>query len=148
MTQVASVRVSIVVALDRHRAFAAFTEDIGDWYRIDPFTVSDHRRVVTIRFEPRVGGRLLEVQDAATGEGREMGRVTVWEPGRALVYRDGRDTEVDVRFDDSEGGTRVTVEQRGLGQLPPDVADHVARFGAPRTLLPWFEAYVRARRAP
>ena len=52
-------------------------------------------RAENVRFEPGVGGRLVEVHDAATGEGRTMGDVTVWEPGARLVFVDRRGTEVD-----------------------------------------------------
>jgi uncharacterized protein YndB with AHSA1/START domain len=76
-----------------------------------------------------VGGRWIEVWDAHTGEGFELGRVTAWEPGRRLLisYRafdlppDPR-TEIEVTFEPVEGGTRVTLEHRGLDLLPPAMA--------------------------
>lgn len=61
-----------------------------------------------------------------------MGRVTVWEPAErlAFVYRsvhlpDDLATEVEVRFEPVGGGTRVTLEHRGLEALP---ADEYARW--------------------
>ena len=55
-----------------------------------------------------------------------MGRVTAWEPGARLafayrnVHLELEDTEVEVRFEPIAGGTRVTLEHRGLERLPPD----------------------------
>jgi len=124
-----SVSASVEVAVPPERAFAVFADEIDSWYRIDRHTVPDITRTVAIRFEPRVGGRLLDVYDAATGEGREMGRVTAWEPGQRLAFTDNRDTYVEVTFAPTEYGTRVTVEHRGLERLAPDVAEHVRRYG-------------------
>jgi uncharacterized glyoxalase superfamily protein PhnB len=140
------VSATVEVALDRDEAFRVFTAEIGSWYVVDRFTVVDHERTVDIRFEPRLGGRLMDVYDAATGEGREMGRITVWDPPRRLAFTDARDTETEVRFDPQAGGrTAVTMEQRGLDRLRPDEAEHVRRWGS-RLLLGWFEAAARGRR--
>ncbi|HZA87086.1 MAG TPA: SRPBCC domain-containing protein, partial [Acidimicrobiales bacterium] len=133
-----TVTASVVVAVEPAAAFAVFIAEIGDWYVVDRFTVVDAERTVGVRFEPYVGGRLLEVRDAVAGTGREMGRVTAWQPGRRLEWTDGRGVEVDVRFEASgEGGTRVTLEQRGLDRLDPAEAAHVRRFGW-HLLLDWF----------
>ena len=74
-----------------------------------------------------MGGRLVEVHDEATGEGFEIGRVLVWEPGARLVFGfrsvffpPEPMTEVEVRFDPVGRGTRVTLEHRGLDRLPPE----------------------------
>jgi uncharacterized glyoxalase superfamily protein PhnB len=131
------VSVSRDVAVDPARAFAAFTEEVGAWYRIDRFTVVDHRRTMTLRFEPFVGGRFVDVYDETTGEGREMGRIQVWDPPRRLQFVDGRDCEVEITFTPVAGGTRVRIEQRGLDRLPPDVATHVREHGW-HTVTGWF----------
>jgi hypothetical protein len=53
----------------------------------------------------------MEVYDETTGDVLVLGRITVWEPGMRLVYRSGvDDTEVDIRFEAIEAGTRVHVE--------------------------------------
>jgi Activator of Hsp90 ATPase homolog 1-like protein len=124
-----SVRVSIDVAVDPKTAFTVFTDEIDAWYKRGPESFFDAERAVAIRFEPFVGGRLLEVYNRDTGEGRSMGRITVWEPGQRLVFVDGRDTEVDVRFESVGSSTRVTLEHRGLERLAPDEAEHHARYG-------------------
>ena len=134
-----AVSATVEVALPPAEAFRVFTEEIGSWYLVDEHTVMDHERTVDIRFEPYVGGRLMDVYDATTGEGREMGRITAWEPGRRVGFTDTRETETEVRFEPAGGGSAVTIEQRGLDRLPPDQADHVRRYGW-RLLLRWFTA--------
>ena len=146
MTQVATVRVSLDVTVGPEEAFRVFTEEIGAWYKVDEHSVADPD-TVALRFEPGVGGRLLEVHDPGSGDGREVGRVRVWEPGRRLVYRDGRDLETDVTFEGHGRGTRVTVEQRGLGRLPPDDAEHAARYGV-TLILRWFAEHMRVTGNP
>ncbi len=137
----ALVRVSVEVDLDPATAFKVFTDEIDAWYLKNRYTLYDHRRTVAVRFEPGVGGRLIDVYDPATGDGREMGRVTAWEPGRRLVFVDQRDTEVEVTFEPVDDAvTRVTLEHRGLDRLPDDEAERHARYGW-RVLVPWYEAH-------
>jgi hypothetical protein len=139
--QPASVRVSVHVRADPKAAFAAFTDDIDSWYVKDRHTLADPARAVAITFEPGAGGRLVEVYDRDTGDGREIGRVTVWEPGRRLAFTDERGTEVEVWFEPAGDRTRVTLEHRGLERLRPDLATEHARHGW-RLLLPWYQQYV------
>jgi hypothetical protein len=134
--------VSVEVEVDPATAFAVFTDEIDAWYKKDRHTLADHTRTVALRFEPHVGGRLLDVYDATTGEGREMGRVTAWEPGRRLVFVDQRDTEVEVTFEPVERDvTRVTLEHRGLERLHAAEAETHARYGW-RLLVPWYEQHL------
>lgn len=141
-----SVAASLTVPADPAEAFRMFTEQVDQWYVVDRHTVADYTRTVRICFEPWVGGRFLDVQDAVTGDGQTMGVVTRWDPPYSLSFRDGRDTLVEVRFEPDPRGTRVRIEQSGLERLDPAVREHVSRYAWPRTLLPWFEAY--ADRAP
>jgi uncharacterized protein YndB with AHSA1/START domain len=139
----ALVRVTIDVDVDPATAFTVFTDEIDAWYKRDRNTLYDFSRALAVRFEPRVGGRLLEVYDAETGDGREMGRVTAWEPGQRLVFVDARDTEVEVTFAESAAGsTRVTLEHRGLEKLSDAEAEKHARYGW-HLLVPWYEQYVK-----
>jgi hypothetical protein len=125
-----SVVRTVDVRVDPARAFRAFTDEIGEWYGSGPYSWNDPERAVGIRFEPGVGGRLVEIWDVHTGDGYEMGRIVAWEPGRRVawtfrnVHMQAETTEVDVRFDPIEHGTRVTLEHRGLEVLP---ADELAR---------------------
>ena len=122
------VTVAVEVAVDPATAFAMFTEEIGRWWRPGPLNWNYSDRAVGMRIEPGVGGRWIEVHDEATGEGFEHGRVLVWEPARRLVLRyadRGHDidgTEVEVRFEAVDGGSRVTLEHRGWERLAADLA--------------------------
>jgi hypothetical protein len=136
---------SISVAVDPQAAFEVFTEEIDAWYRRGPHNFADPGRAVGIRFEPGVGGRLIEVYDARTGGGLEIGEIIVWEPGSRLVFVDNRKTEIDVRFEaDGETATRVTLEHRGLEHLLPDDAVRHAKFGG-QLLLKWYGAFLHQR---
>lgn len=112
---------TVEVPVDPDDAFRLFTDEIDAWYERGPHSWNDPTRATGIRFE---GGRLLELWDG--GGSYEVGRVTAWEPGRrlAFVYRSVHlaldDTEVEVRFKPTPGGTLVTLEHSGLERLPPD----------------------------
>ncbi len=63
------------------------------------------------RCEPGVGGRIVEVYDEATGEGLELARITIWEPGARLTWKSSMDdVEIEVRFAPTANGTQVTFE--------------------------------------
>lgn len=128
MSAAATIVRTVEVAVDPATAFEVFTEEIGAWYKGLAHAWNDPERAVGIRFEPGVGGRLLEVWDEATGEGYEMGRILVWEPGERLVlaYRNVTLppeplTEVEVRFEPADDGTRVSLVHRGWERLPAEV---------------------------
>jgi uncharacterized glyoxalase superfamily protein PhnB len=104
-----SASAAIKVTVDPMSAFTAFTDEIDSWWVRGPINFFDSGRAVAMRIESGVGGRVLEVYD---GDALELGRITVWEPGVQLAYRSlVDDTEVDVRFDAVEDGTRVRVTQ-------------------------------------
>jgi hypothetical protein len=101
------------VGIDPDTAFQIFTDEIDAWWKRGPHNFYNGKRAVAMRFEPGVGGRYLEVYDDATGDVLEIGRITVWEPGRRLAWRMSLDdTEVEVRFEAISAGTRVVLEQR------------------------------------
>jgi len=106
-----SMAVSVSVGVDPAAAFTAFTEELDLWWVRGPINYFDAARAIGMKCEPGVGGRLLEVYDEATGEGRELGRITVFEPGRRLAWTSSvDDVEIDVRFVPGATGTDVTVE--------------------------------------
>ncbi len=151
MTTEASVTAAVDVAVDPATAFEVFTEEIDAWYQRGPHSWRFPDRAVGIRCEAGVGGRVLEVHDEATGDGFAFGRITVWEPGRRLVFTDlvssappDPVTEVEVRFEAAPGRTRVTLEHRGLHLLPPEVAAQKRKYGW-QLLLGWFDEYLGAR---
>jgi hypothetical protein len=142
VSQIGSVRVTVTVAVDPATAFDVFTGEIGEWYRAGLNGMIGQERPGTLRFEPGVGGRLLGV-GGPDGVDTEQARVTVWDPGERLVFVDERATEIDVRFEPIEHGTRVVLEHRGLDQLPSDVADTVSKHSWKR-LAGWFEQHIEA----
>jgi uncharacterized glyoxalase superfamily protein PhnB len=141
-----SASAAVEVSVDPMSAFTAFTDEIDSWWVRGPINFFDSGRAVAMRIEPGTGGRVLEIYDEARGDVLELGRITVWEPGVQLTYRSlVDDTEVDVRFDAVEGGTRVRVTQT----LLPD--GERAFFFWPnvlRWLVPWCEERDGAGRAP
>jgi uncharacterized glyoxalase superfamily protein PhnB len=129
-----TVTASVDVSVDPATAFEVFTKEIGSWWKPGPTTWNDATRAVEMRFEPGVGGRWLEVWDESTGEGFEMGRITVWEPPSRLAFaymdNDLRDplTEVEVRFEPVGAGTRVTLEHRGWDRVADELANRKRRI--------------------
>lgn len=116
---------AVEVPCDHGTAFDIFTGDIGTWWKRGTCYWNDSARAVELRLEPHVGGRPLEVYDAGTGEGFEIGRVLVWQPGKRLVFtwRQGNwaaseFTEVEARFEAAGSGTRVTVDPGGWDRVP------------------------------
>lgn len=117
-----SAKASVEVAVDPLTAFKAFTEEIELWWVPGPINAWDFSRVIAKRIEPGIGGRVLEVY---ADDALELGRITVWEPGSRLVYRSSVDeTEVDIHFEATSSGTRVSVEHYVL----PGGADTDALF--------------------
>lgn len=107
--------VIVDVEVDPATAFAVFTREAKLWWRGDrSLWGPDVEGAMSI--EPGVGGRLLLAGD------REVGRVTVWEPGPRLAFSYGPDgtdrTEVDVRFEATDEGTRVVLRHRGWETEP------------------------------
>lgn len=144
-----SVVRTVEVAVDPETAFAVFTEQIGEWYQSGAYSWNDSTRAVGIRFEPGVGGRLIEVWDHTTGEGYDIGRILAWEPGVRLAFEFRSvhfppvPTEVEVSFEPVPAGTRVLLEHRGLDRLPVDVARRMKR-SAWLEFMRWFGDHVAA----
>ncbi len=142
-----SVTTRVEVALSPDAAFDVFTREIDAWYQVDHDTLPDITRTAAIRFEPHVGGRLLDVHDLATGAGRELGRITVWEPGFRLAFTDNEGTQVEVGFEWRGGGTRVTLTHRGLDRLAPNRASELRRSGW-AALAPFYRDHVAPNARP
>ena len=130
------VMVALRVRASPERAFAAFTEEIGAWWRPNGLFAFTPRDPGVLSFEPGPDGRLIETRD--NGKVFEIGKVRAWEPPLRLVFgwrqatfAPGQDTEVEVRFEPVGEETRVTVEHLGWDSIP---ASHVARHGFPNQL--------------
>ncbi|HEU0121384.1 MAG TPA: SRPBCC domain-containing protein [Bryobacteraceae bacterium] len=128
------VRVSVTVPADPATAFALFTEETDLWWRRGPRFRASGRTPGVLSFSPGVGGALSETFEAADGPRTVVtGTITHWEPPdhfrfewRAINFAPGESTTVDVRFEATQGGTRVTVEHSGWSSLR---ADHPVRHG-------------------
>lgn len=128
-----AVIVSVRVAVSPQRAFDAFTQEIGQWWRPSGLFQLTPRGDGALRFEGGEGGRL--VATLASGVEFEIGRITVWAPGervaftwRQASFAPDQFTEVEVRFEPIGEETRVTVDHRGWDGIPQA---HAARHGFP-----------------
>jgi uncharacterized protein YndB with AHSA1/START domain len=133
MTQGSRVLVAIRVNATPARAFAAFTEEIGQWWRPNGLFQFTRRRDGVLSFEPGDNGRLIE--NYGDGTSFVIGDVRVWDPPRRLVvtwrhasFAPEQSTELHVRFEEVGGQTRVTVEHFGWDTIPER---HAARHGFP-----------------
>jgi uncharacterized protein YndB with AHSA1/START domain len=127
------ILVALRIAAPPETVFDAFTDDIALWWRPNSLFSFTPRSPGVMAFED---GRLVE--RLPTGKVFEVGQVRAWERGSRLVFgwrqaafTPEMDTEVEVRFEAVEEGTRVTVEHRGWDSVP---APHVARHGFPDSL--------------
>jgi uncharacterized protein YndB with AHSA1/START domain len=135
------VYVALRVKTTPERAFQAFVEEIGAWWRPSPLFETTPRPG-RLSFELAQdgggeGGRLIETREG--GKVFEIGKIRVWEPPRRLVFswRQANfpldlHTEVEVGFEAAGEETRVSVEHRGFDQAPLDSA---ARHGFPDPVL-------------
>jgi uncharacterized protein YndB with AHSA1/START domain len=114
------VKRSVTVSVSPERAFQAFTEEIGQWWPLaQGFTfLGDNHKDMFL--EGREGGRLYE--RGADGAEYLYGEVRAYEPPSRVMFtwndREGS-TEVEVRFVDEDGATRVDLEHRGFESLGP-----------------------------
>jgi uncharacterized protein YndB with AHSA1/START domain len=119
--QLNSVRKVVSVKAPRDVAWRVFTEQIGTWWPLATHKIGKTKAVDSV-IEPRVGGRWYERGD--DGSTCDWGRVLAWSPPARIVlsweisadwqYDPNLKTEVEVRFVDEKGGTRVELEHRHL----------------------------------
>jgi uncharacterized protein YndB with AHSA1/START domain len=122
------VYVALRVRTTPERAFAAFVEEIGAWWRPSPLFQTTPRPGV-LSIEPGEGGRLIETR--VGGKVFEIGRISVWEPPVRLIFSwrqanfpPDLQTEVEVAFEIVGDETRVSVEHRGFDRVPAGAARH------------------------
>jgi uncharacterized protein YndB with AHSA1/START domain len=100
------------------RAFEVWTRRCATWWP-PSHTISGDPAAIT--FEPRAGGRIVEV--APGGGEHDWGEVLDWEPPSRLRYLwhlffdRSEATEVEVTFSEAGDGTTVRLEQRGFERL-------------------------------
>jgi uncharacterized protein YndB with AHSA1/START domain len=141
-----AVRAEVVVDATPEEAFEIFTGEIGIWWRRDTPYWNDPERALSVRLEPGVGGRFLEVHDIDAGTGFEVGRVSAWEPGERVAFSwtqvgwpEDVSTDVEITFEPVADGTRVRVEHTGFDRLGADAAGFHAGYASGwRALLGWF----------
>ena len=145
------VYVALRVKASPERAFAAFTQEIGTWWKPDVMFQTTPRAPGRLAFEPEVGGRFTET--LANGKMFEIGRILAWDPPYRLVFSwrqasfpPDLKTEVEVCFVGVGDETRVSVEHRGFDQVP---AESAARHGFPDNALlahlaTYWQAQIRA----
>ena len=141
-----AARAQVTVPASPEDAFRLFTEDIGLWWRHDTPYWNDRDRGMSVRIEPGVNGRFIEVYDVQSGSGMEVGRVTAWEPGRRLEltwtqagWPQGSSTDLEITFEPADdGGTLVRLEHRGFERVPGAI-DFIAGYDAGwKDVLGWF----------
>lgn len=134
-------RVTVSVAVPAAEAWRLFTTEIDLWWRRGRrFRNAPGDRGI-VALEPGVGGRVFESFTTDGGEQVvEIGRIHEWQPPerlcfawRAANFAPHEWTEVEVSFEATPSGTRVTVLHRGWGAIRPD---HPVRHGlAPAAFL-------------
>ena len=131
MSSAETARVTTFVAVSPPHAFVVFTGEIDEWWRRGPLFRSFPGDASELRFEHDEHGRRLV--ERGRSQVFEIGRVLVWLPGERLVFewrqrnfKAGEVTEVEIRFEPSGEGTRVTLEHRGWDAIR---GDHPARHG-------------------
>jgi uncharacterized protein YndB with AHSA1/START domain len=139
--QAESIAVTRVVTVKAppERAFAVFTEGIGEWWPLERAHIGAQPPAEAV-VEPREGGRWFE--RAADGSECDWGHVLAWEPPHRVVFSwaisvdfkpdPAIASEVEVRFTpEGEGATRVELEHRGLEVYGEHAERMRATFGSP-----------------
>ena len=132
---------TVEVAADPLTAFTAFTDELDLWWVRGPINAYDAGRLVEMRCEPGVGGRIMEVYDAESGDGLELARITVWEPGERLAWESSLDdVTIDVRFEPTAAGTTVRLEA-----TVPEGGEDRGGSAFVSVTPPWFGAWMERR---
>lgn len=149
-----AARAEVVVNASPDEAFRIFTDEIGIWWRTNTRYWNDVERGLSVRVEPGIGGRFIEVYDLESDVGFEVGRVTAWEPGRRLAltwtqvgWPEGTSTDLEITFQPVDDGTLVQLEQTGFERLGAGGVGFRAGYeGGWREVLSWFAERANERR--
>ena len=129
------VEKTLTVPLDRATAFDLFTNRIDRWWPKDTHSLAAENgrgNEARIRVEARVGGKVIET--LPDGTEAPWATVTAYEPGArlALSWYVGRDedeaTLLDVRFTQTEAGTRVDLTHGGFDVLGAEAETMCANY--------------------
>ncbi len=123
------VRASIDLRLEPLAAFNVFVEEL-----------SEALARLGMRLDPGPTGRVTEGK-------AELGRVISWQPGAAIVlewhqadWEPDEVTEVEIRFEPVQEGTRVTLEHHDWGRLLGDQGGELAGWFAREVAGPLLQA--------
>lgn len=129
-------RVQTFVRVSQRDAFDVFTLELDAWWGKGPAYRVGGKHAGALHLEPKLGGRVFQEYGAARDRVHEIGRITAWDPPAHFAFtwrginfeHTDPDTVVEVWFEASAEGTRVTLEHRGFAAVRPD---HPVRHGAP-----------------
>lgn len=129
-------RVQTFVRVPLQKCFDLFTLEIDAWWRRGRAYRVGGKHEGALHLEPRMGGRVFQEYGEQGSSVHEIGHITAWNPPEhfAFTWRginfvpSDASTTVEVWFEASGEGTRVTLEHRGFAALRPD---HPVRHGAP-----------------
>lgn len=144
---IAPVIRTVTVTVPPTKAFAVFTERIGQWWPLEIHGVF-HEEAEGVVFEPHVGGHVFEL--SSSGESASWAEVMEYDPPRRLVlaWRPNRDrpapTTIEVTFTPVDEGTKVELVHTGWERLGVRAVAQEARdsynSGWPETLRRFAEA--------
>ena len=143
MSELKTVSSEVEVAVIPAVAFEAFTDEMNLWWQRGPINFwSDAHRVVEIRCEPGVGGRIMEVLDRPDSDDVLVrARITVWEPPNRLCWDSAQDdVATEVSFTEAGTGTLVRV----LHTVPADGKDQGGTAWS-RVVPKWFGEWAARR---
>ena len=119
-----AIRKTVWVDATAEDAFAVFTERIGRWWPLMNYHIG-RSAAETVIIEPHAGGRWYE--RGQDGSECQWGKVLVWEPPHRLVlawqisaqwqFDPAVVTEIELRFVEEAGCTRLDFEHRKLEAL-------------------------------
>ena len=144
MIQPQTVSSEVDVAVDPITAFTVFTEEMDLWWVRGPINFRlDGGRVVEVRCESGVGGRIIEVLDDRNGPRRSWNGLAsrCGSRGARLAWASSLDdVQTEVSFVPVDGGTRVTVEH-----VVPEGGEDKGGTAWSRVVPRWFGAWCAGR---
>lgn len=121
--QITPVRKTTSLSLAPNRAFELFARRMGEWWPLPTHSITAERSA-GVRFEEQVGGRVVELVDDGTEHA--WADVLAWDPPHRLVLAwhpvavPIAASILEVRFDPSGSGSRVSLEHRGWDEFGID----------------------------
>ena len=118
----AQVVKAVTVPLPPAAAYELFTARMAEWWPLETHSIAadTHEgrvRATAVRFEPGVGGRIVET--VSDGTEADWGRVLEWEPPQRVAFSwkpnlgPGPHTRIEVTFSPAGAGTRLELVHTG-----------------------------------